>query len=578
VVFHEYVHYLTATNLGELPVWISEGLAEFYETFRVLGNEVFIGLPNRNHMARLRGTLPIDLEELLLVDHDSPLYNEADRRTDLYAESWAVTHYLLLGSDHRRGQLEQYLRLIRDGTPYGEAFETAFGADTAALHKEVANHLRRARLPYLQTTLHLDLEAQVQIRELSRSEILYRLGDLLAIHQDERTQRLRYFEAAVEANPKNGKAWSALALEAENRADWQKAKQLHLRAVSAAPQDAGVLYRWGEFLSARGGRTLEATAVLTQSTRLDPSFGPAWASLTRVLVEVGADDADALETAEHAHWMLPTDVAVANDLLTLYLRADRRNDATRLLSTTFRTHPLHRARGWSLVAQNDLRQSRQRLLEGDPSAAAERLRQANDALELASASEVLRESAVAAEAATRSFEAAVLCNRGQELFAAGDREQAAVVLAEALDRADDGPVATACRKLRDIIERPADRADTGGSARIDLTVADVDRFNALLTDRDWFGALAHLRSLQPGLKGESRQWVDAKIHEIEAMIGYNHFVERYNVAVDLYNDERYDEAAALLEKLLPSLPEGAQREHARELLEDTRKALRTTTE
>jgi Tfp pilus assembly protein PilF len=574
VVFHEYVHYLTATNLGELPVWIAEGLAEFYETFRVLGNEVFIGLPNQNHMARLRGSLPIDLDELLLVDHNSPLYNEADRRTDLYAESWAVTHYLLLGSEERRGQLEEYLRLIRDGAPYGEAFETAFGGDTKALHKEVANHLRRARLPYLQTTLQLDLDAQVLLRELDRSEILFRLGDLLANQQDDRPQRLAYFEAAVEADPENGRAWSALALEAENRADWRSAERFHRRAVSAAPQDPSVLFRWGEFLAARGGRTDEAMAAHAASTQLDPSFGPAWASLTRTLVEVGADDAEALATAEHAHALQPTDLTVANDLLKMYLRADRRADATQLLASSFRTHPVHQAQGWALVAQKDLQQSREHLLGGDPKAATGRLNLANDAIRRSSASEVLRESAAAAEAAIRSFEAAVLCNSGRELLAAGDEEQAAAVLARALDLADEGPVAAACRQLRDSIERPTDLADTGGAPRIDLTVDDVNRLNTLLTARDWLGALAHLRSLRAGLEGESRQWVDAKIDEIEAVIGYNHFVEQYNLAVDLYNDDRYDEVVQILVELLPTLPEGPQKKRARELLEDSRKALR----
>jgi tetratricopeptide (TPR) repeat protein len=365
-------------------------------------------------------------------------------------------------------------------------------------------------------------------------------------------------------------------LEAENRADWQTAERFHRQAVSVAPQDPGVLFRWGEFLSARGARIDQAAAVLAESTRLDPSFGPAWASLTRALVEVGADDAGALETAEHAHAMQPTDLTVANDLLRLYLGADRRADATRLLAATFRTHSLHRAQGWSLVAQNDLQRCRERLLEGDPVAAAERLRQANEALELASASEVLKESAVAAEAAIRSFEAVMLCNRGQELFAAGDRERAAVVLAEALDRAGTSAVAAACRQLRENIEQPAVLAGTGRGARIDLTVDDVDRFNTLVSARDWPGALAHLRSLQSGLEGESRQWVDAKIDEIEAVIGYNQFVEQYNLAVDLFNEERFDEAAALLEELLPSVQDDAQKQRARELLEDTRKALRNT--
>ena len=40
----------------------------------------------------------IPLPELMAVRHDSPLYNEGDRRSIFYAESWALLHYLLMGS------------------------------------------------------------------------------------------------------------------------------------------------------------------------------------------------------------------------------------------------------------------------------------------------------------------------------------------------------------------------------------------------------------------------------------------------------------------------------------------------
>ncbi len=32
-VFHEYSHFLIGNSLGQIPVWASEGLAQFYESF-----------------------------------------------------------------------------------------------------------------------------------------------------------------------------------------------------------------------------------------------------------------------------------------------------------------------------------------------------------------------------------------------------------------------------------------------------------------------------------------------------------------------------------------------------------------
>ncbi len=37
IVFHEYVHDVANLNMWNLPMWFSEGLAQFYESFEVVG-------------------------------------------------------------------------------------------------------------------------------------------------------------------------------------------------------------------------------------------------------------------------------------------------------------------------------------------------------------------------------------------------------------------------------------------------------------------------------------------------------------------------------------------------------------
>jgi hypothetical protein len=64
IVYHEYVHYVANNNMWYLPVWFSEGLAEFYETFEVSGDTVYIGLPVLRHLIYARQSTPIPLEEL----------------------------------------------------------------------------------------------------------------------------------------------------------------------------------------------------------------------------------------------------------------------------------------------------------------------------------------------------------------------------------------------------------------------------------------------------------------------------------------------------------------------------------
>jgi hypothetical protein len=148
IVFHEYSHFLVGNWSEAAPVWLREGMAEVYSTFeeRDGGQGAVLGIPDRNHLALLQGTPLIPLGELITVDTSSPTYNEGTRRGLLYAESWALVHYLMFGDETRRPQLQAFMRAVRQGTPAERAFDDAFG-DINALEKELRAYLRRFRFP-----------------------------------------------------------------------------------------------------------------------------------------------------------------------------------------------------------------------------------------------------------------------------------------------------------------------------------------------------------------------------------------------------------------------------------------------
>lgn len=129
VVFHEYAHLILA-NLGrEVPAWLNEGLAEFYSTFELGrgGREATIGMAIDSHLEVLNDVPPLTIEQLVTVDHDSPLYNEGNRRTVFYSQSWALTHMIMLGTPNRTAQLDRYMALLSRGTSASEAWQQAFG-------------------------------------------------------------------------------------------------------------------------------------------------------------------------------------------------------------------------------------------------------------------------------------------------------------------------------------------------------------------------------------------------------------------------------------------------------------------
>ena len=67
VVYHEYTHFLTR-NVVALPLWLNEGLAEFYAYTQIRSKDVILGKPSGQALGLLRSRSPLPLETLLRVD------------------------------------------------------------------------------------------------------------------------------------------------------------------------------------------------------------------------------------------------------------------------------------------------------------------------------------------------------------------------------------------------------------------------------------------------------------------------------------------------------------------------------
>lgn len=142
-VFHEYAHLIVNNLLRDVPAWLNEGLAEFYSTFEVHqgGREVIVGKVVDWHLLRLRSERPLPLDVLLAVDHGSPYYNEKNRMSVFYAQSWALVHRLLRGEPSRATELTRLFAGIARGESSAAAWREAFG--DIDLAGELAEYVRR---------------------------------------------------------------------------------------------------------------------------------------------------------------------------------------------------------------------------------------------------------------------------------------------------------------------------------------------------------------------------------------------------------------------------------------------------
>ena len=143
VVHHEYVHLAMDRAVGQMPAWISEGLAEFYSTFDVTdgGKTAQLGGMLQHHLWTLQQTL-LPLTTLAAVDHGSPYYNERDKSSVFYAESWALVHYLQLGKERKYGaRFAPFVTAIANGVPFARACTTVLGVAPEALEDELRKYV-----------------------------------------------------------------------------------------------------------------------------------------------------------------------------------------------------------------------------------------------------------------------------------------------------------------------------------------------------------------------------------------------------------------------------------------------------
>jgi tetratricopeptide (TPR) repeat protein len=317
IIFHEYTHLLVGATLADVPVWVSEGLAEYYSTFEASsdGRQATLGKIVDSHVYLLRERF-IPLRELISVRHDSSLYNEGDRRSIFYAESWALMHYFLVAGAERRTQLLKYLELYARGVPGDRAFAEGFGGGEAALERELRRYVERPVYQSLTYTLRdpVEIDRAVRSEPMSEADGEAMLGDLLLHNQrlDEAGARL---ERALTLAPGHVRATAALGRVRHLQSRDEDGLTLLADASSRAKDDPLPHYYYAATLLRPEKGPLaglppdkaiarQATALLERVVAQQPNLADALALLGYGRLVIG-EHAAAVEALARAHAVSP---------------------------------------------------------------------------------------------------------------------------------------------------------------------------------------------------------------------------------------------------------------------------------
>lgn len=315
VIYHEYTHLLTRLNARWVPLWLSEGLAEFYGTADVDEKEVRWGRVFPPHVYFLRERSSIQLETLMSADHGSTAYTHADRTPSFYAQSAILTHFLLIGAEHRRGQLQKFLKLLAEGVDEPDARAQAFG-DLGKLQSEIDAYVRRSSFSGLKSPTRIDAQA-IQVVPLQPHQSGMLRGDFL-VRTGRRREARPLLESSLRADPALSSTHEALGLleQYEGRVDAALAR--YAEAIRLTPSNYIALFRAGSLRDPSQPADKDAARreqQLRAAIAANGAFAPALAALASLLTG-RADRAD--EAAGYARRARGVDPAATSHRIVLW--------------------------------------------------------------------------------------------------------------------------------------------------------------------------------------------------------------------------------------------------------------------
>lgn len=281
IVYHEYTHYMLRSADAWMPLWLNEGLAEFYQNTDIDSHEVRLGQPSADDIYYLRQNALLPLTTLLRVDYSSPYYHEEEKGSMFYSESWALTHYLLQNDNQRKThRIQDYTQLMMQHEDPVAAAQQAFG-DLKKLELALTSYVRQdSFVMFMLNTPATVNEASFQVQPIPTPQADAIRADVLV--SDERTKDAQaLLDEVLREDPKNAQANETMGLLKFREGDISGAKQWFGHAVALDSNSYLAHYYYAVMsLQADNGHQDDAIeSSLRAAIKLNPNFAPSYDAL-----------------------------------------------------------------------------------------------------------------------------------------------------------------------------------------------------------------------------------------------------------------------------------------------------------
>jgi tetratricopeptide (TPR) repeat protein len=181
-VFHEYTHLLLRSVFPDAPLWLHEGLAEYYSTLRITGERsALIGYPVAAHHRTLQQRAMPLTQLFAATDRSAEYTGETDARRLLYAQAWALVHHAFQSKPSRSSEILELAKRLAAGGAVEENVQALYGIPVAELERRVLGYIRNGSYTAVAISFQEELVNRVTAaaEPISDAEANGWLGDLL---------------------------------------------------------------------------------------------------------------------------------------------------------------------------------------------------------------------------------------------------------------------------------------------------------------------------------------------------------------------------------------------------------------
>lgn len=334
VVYHEYTHLLMGKSAEWMPLWMNEGLAQFYENTDIHEKDVELGQPSGQLLMVLRQNRLLPLDVLFRVDQKSPYYHEENKGNIFYAESWALTHYLMVSDRKNQTQhLTQYGDLLADGKDPVTAAATAFG-DLKKLQAELESYVNRNSYTYFKMATITEVDdSAFQAQPLTGTQSDAVRADFLAYDGRDADART-LLDHVLTDDPKNASAHETMGFLEYRGGKLEAAGKDYELATQSDSQNYLAYYYAGAIAmnhALAAGEEAQVEANLRKAIKLNPSFAPTYDRLA-ALLGMGRRNLDEARVFEVTAISLdPATVIYRLNMANIFLEMNQGKNAIRVL-------------------------------------------------------------------------------------------------------------------------------------------------------------------------------------------------------------------------------------------------------